>query len=87
MHTVLEICSAPPLRDSDGLLLPNSISSWPKITAVGEILWSPAPQPNDDDDRQDTLKFLWTKNLLLWPKKLAAYCLTMHLQPVQNSGT
>ncbi len=23
---------------------------WPKIAAVGEILWSPAPQPNDDDD-------------------------------------
>ncbi len=23
---------------------------WPKIAAVGEILWSPAPHPNDDDD-------------------------------------
>ncbi len=22
---------------------------WPTIAAVGEILWSPAPQPNDDD--------------------------------------
>ncbi len=23
---------------------------WPKIAAVKEILWSPAQQPNDDDD-------------------------------------
>ncbi len=23
---------------------------WPKIAAVGEILWSPSLQPNDDND-------------------------------------
>ncbi len=28
---------------------------WPKIAAVGEILWSPVPQPNDDDDDDKSL--------------------------------
>ncbi len=37
------------LGDSDGMLQPNNFSSLAKIAAVGEILWSPAPQPNDDD--------------------------------------
>ncbi len=40
------------LGDSDGMLQPNNFSSLAqyKIAVVGEILWSPAPQPNDGND-------------------------------------
>ncbi len=38
-----------PLPD-EKMLQPKFFLLWPKIATVGEILWSPASQPNDDDD-------------------------------------